>query len=194
MDTSNSKAYISSFCKARLHIQYALKEKAACFTATLVSTCQTAKYHNLKHCNIDHIGSVTMQSLCTSNISNTDGKLHTPCFPLLSLFFIFLQPNCHDHHFYMCTVWEWRHHRYSNYSNGYGFSVVTMELVSAWRHRVCFCRKGKQMTVWADITSPDSNRFGLRVKYRLDCLASVHLFWWSNTWMLRRHVTWRERV
>jgi hypothetical protein len=63
-------------------------KKTACFTETFESTCQTSKHYNLQHCNINRAGSATVQSLCSSSISDKNGELITPCFPLL-LFFVF---------------------------------------------------------------------------------------------------------
>ena len=77
---------ISFFCKAHLHLQYVLKEKGDYFTETLVSICQTAMYHNMKHYSMNHVGSATMQSLFNSSVSSKNGELITPCFPLLPFF------------------------------------------------------------------------------------------------------------
>jgi len=145
VDTNNSKAYthISSFCKAHLHLQYALKDKAACFTATLVSTCQTAQYRNLQHCNIDHVGSVTMQSLCNSSVSSKDGELITPCFQFLPPFYSLTAMVTG----FTCVRFV------SDVTIGIlmvlmatGFLRSRWSMVSAWRHRIRFCCKGKQMT------------------------------------------------
>jgi hypothetical protein len=117
--------------------------------------CPPARLQNIimyvKHCSIDHVGSVTTQSLCIPIISNKNGALITPCFPLLP---IFLQLNCHGHRFYMFTVCEWRHHRCSNDSNGYGFSVVTIELGFYMTSQNMFLlqRKTNESPSWHNIT------------------------------------------
>jgi len=108
-----------------------------------------------------------MQSLCNKHIQQK-WWVNYSLFPIVTLFFYSLTAMVTG--FTCARLWIIGTPVVSDVTTGVpiilmatGFLWLRWSMVSAWRHKICFCCKGKQMRVWVDIISPDSNRFGLRV-------------------------------